>query len=87
MENARRRAGLRALGRAVQWKPQTYKQAWLVAVLVLSVFLIIGITWAAFGFWPRPWRWAAAAYGGAGGFLGGKLGYSIGMHRDRRRQR
>jgi membrane protein YdbS with pleckstrin-like domain len=86
MENARRRAGLRALGRAMQWEPQTYKQAWLVWVFVMSPFLISCIIFAAFGYWPRPWPWGAA-YSGVAGLLCGKLGYSIGLHRYRRRQR
>jgi hypothetical protein len=86
MENARRRAGLRALGRALQWKHQTYKQAWLVALFVLSVFLTTYIILAAFGYGPRPGLWGAA-YGGVAGFLCGKVGYSISMHRGRRRQR
>jgi len=86
MENARRRAGLRALGRALQWKPHTYKQAWLVALFVLSVYLTIDIIFLAFGYRPHLWSWYTANTA-VSCFLGGKAGYSIAEYRYRRRQR
>jgi hypothetical protein len=86
MENARRRAGLRALGRALQWKPRTYKQAWLVALFVLSGYPIIGIIFLAFGYRPHLWSWYTA-YMAVSCVLGAKAGYTISEYRYRRRQR
>jgi hypothetical protein len=59
MKDATVQAGLRAAGRALRWRAQTYEQAWLFAAsAALTVFVVVVIA-AAFNNWPQPWPLAA----------------------------
>lgn len=84
MTDARLWASLRAAGRAVRWRPQTYEQAWLFAVFGAAAFLIGSIVAAALDNWPRPWP-LVAFVSSVVGFLGQGLGSSYDLYRRRQR--
>jgi hypothetical protein len=84
MTDARLRASLHAAGRALRWKPRTYEQAWLFAVVGAAAFLIGSITAAALDDWPRPWPFVAFV-SALVGFLGQGLGPSYDLYRRRER--
>jgi hypothetical protein len=84
MTDARLRASLRAAGRALRWKPRTYEQAWLFAVVGAASFLIGSIVAAALDNWPRPWP-LVTFVSALVGFLGQGLGSSYDLYRRRQR--
>ena len=84
MTHVRLWASLRAVGWGMRRKPQTYKQAWLFAVLGAVAFLIGTIAAAALINWPQSWP--IYAFGSAVvGFLVRGLGSSYGLYRRRQR--
>jgi hypothetical protein len=84
MADARLRASLCAAGRALRWKPRTYEQAWLFAVVGAASFLIGSIVAAALDNWPRPWP-LVTFVSALVGFLDQGLGSSYDLYRRRQR--
>jgi hypothetical protein len=55
MQDARLRTVLRAIGRELRRKPQTYEEAWLSASVVATGILVSAVIAAALIGWPQVW--------------------------------
>jgi hypothetical protein len=83
VKDARFRAGLRAAGRALRWRAQTYEQAWLFAAFAAVMVFVVVLVTAAFNDWPQLWP-IVAFITSAGAFAGYGLGSSYDVYRRQR---